>query len=90
MTVQFPALSSVSAVPLTVQTVGVVEAKVTAKLDVDVAERVAGVPAVGLAGALNVMVCAVSGKAQCFTVGAMVSISISKSLAKLPLSLLGF
>ena len=54
--VQFPALSSVSAVPLTVQTVGVVEAKVTARPEVDVPDSVAGVPAVGLVGALNVMV----------------------------------
>jgi len=52
-----PALRNVAVVPLTVQTVAVVEAKLTVRPDVDVAESVCGVPTVCAPGVLKVMVC---------------------------------
>jgi hypothetical protein len=58
--VQVPAAANVSVVPLTVQIDGVEEVRATARPDVDVADNVGGVtPIVCVAGALNVMVCAV-------------------------------
>jgi len=59
--VQVPADISVSAVPVTVQTDGVVDASVTGKPEVEVAASWSGaVPIVWLPGFANVMVCAVS------------------------------
>ena len=56
--VQLPADTSVSVVPLTVQTAGVLDVKVTAKPALDVATSAgAGVPRVWLPGELKVMVC---------------------------------
>jgi len=51
-------LRNVAVVPLTVQTVAVVEAKLTVSPEVDVAERVSGVPTVCVAGVANVIACA--------------------------------
>ena len=64
VTEQLPALTKVTVVPLTVQTLGVVEAKATARPEVDVADKAAGTwPQVALPGAVKVMVCAVKGAA---------------------------
>jgi len=52
-----PALRNDAVAPLTVQTLVVVEAKLTVRPEVDVAERVSGVPTVCVAGVLKVMVC---------------------------------
>lgn len=58
LSVQSPTLSSVRAVPLTVQTVGVLEPSVTGKPDVELATSAAGVlPRVWLPGEMKVMVC---------------------------------
>jgi hypothetical protein len=46
-------------VPDTVQTVGVLEEYTTARLELAVAARVSGVPAVCCTGCTNVMVCGV-------------------------------
>ena len=73
--VQVPAATSVSVLPLTVQMPVVVDAKLTARLELALAINAAGVvPRVWLPGELKVMVCAVSGAATtwkvCDTVGA--------------------
>ena len=52
-----PAVTKVAFVPLTVQTLVVCEAKLTAKLELAVADSVSGVPTVCVPGALNVIVC---------------------------------
>jgi len=49
----------VAVVPETVQTLVVVDAKLTARPEEAVAERASGVPTVCVAGAAKVMVCAV-------------------------------
>ena len=60
-TVQVPAVSSVSVVPLAVQKLGVVEAKDTTRPDDEVATKAAGAtPMTWLPGVVNVMVCACS------------------------------
>jgi hypothetical protein len=56
--VQVPVVSIVADVPDTVQTRGVVEANMTAKLEVAVAESVSGVPTFWVPGLVKVMVCA--------------------------------
>ena len=62
---QVPALSSVSVLPLTVQTAGVMEAKLTARPEVAVAANgAAAVPRVWLPGAVKLMVCANSPAAM--------------------------
>jgi hypothetical protein len=58
-----PAVKNVAAVPLTVQTVCVVDAKLTASPELAVAVSVSGVPTVCAAGCAKVIVCAVSGAA---------------------------
>ncbi len=59
-TVQDPAATRVSAVPLIVQMAGVVEARVTGKPELDVATSAAGVlPKVWLPGEVKLMVCAI-------------------------------
>ena len=58
--VQVPVVRNVACVPETVQTLAVVEAKATVRLEVAVAESVSGVPTVCAPGLLKVMVCAVS------------------------------
>ena len=64
VTAQLPALTSVTVVPLTEQTLGVVDAKDTASPEVAVALKAGGTtPQVVLAGLAKVMVCAVSGAA---------------------------
>lgn len=64
VTEQAPALTKVTVVPLTVQTLGEVEANDTAKPDVDVAVKAAGTrPQLVLTGAAKVMVWAVRGAA---------------------------
>ena len=61
---QLPAASSVAAVPLTVHTAGVAEAKETVKPEVAVATRARGAaPTDWLTGALKLMVCASGGAA---------------------------
>ena len=56
--VQLPADTSVSAVPLTVHTAGVVDVRLTSRPDVAVAAKAGGaVPKVWLAGAVKLMVC---------------------------------
>ena len=58
VTVQVPRASSASAVPLTVQTAGVLDSNATAKLEVAVATSAPGaVPSVWLPGERKVMVC---------------------------------
>jgi hypothetical protein len=49
--------TNVDIAPLTVQMLLVFEAKLTAKLEVAVADSVSGVPTVCVPGALNVIVC---------------------------------
>ena len=62
--VQVPAATSVSVLPLTVQTLGVVEAKLTGRFELAVATNAGGaVPKVWLPGEVKLMVCAVSGAA---------------------------
>jgi nitrous oxidase accessory protein NosD len=56
-----PAETKVAVVLATVQMEVVVDAKVTGRPEVDVAERVRGVPTVWAAMGLKVMVCAVRG-----------------------------
>ena len=64
VTVQVPTATSVSVVPLTVQTPVVVDAKLTTKPELALAARGAGaVPRVWLPGGVNVMVCAINGAA---------------------------
>ena len=64
VTVHVPTATSVSAVPLTVQTLCVVELKLTGKPELALAARGAGaVPRVWLLGDANVMDCATSGVA---------------------------
>jgi hypothetical protein len=64
LTTQVPVATSVKAVPLTVQTLVVVEANATVRLDVDVATSGAGwTPKTWLPGELNVIVCAAGGGA---------------------------
>jgi hypothetical protein len=64
VTVQVPAATSVMLVPLTVHTLGVVDANVTVKPDDAVADSAGGVvPTVWLLKAAKVMLCAVSGTA---------------------------
>lgn len=59
MTVQVPALTKVKVVPLTVQTPGVVEDKVTARPELAVATKAPGVvPRFWLPGETKLMVCA--------------------------------
>lgn len=59
LTVQLPTLTSVSVLPLTVQTAGVVDAKVTARPELAVALKAGGaMPKVWPAGAAKVMLCA--------------------------------
>ena len=61
---QVPTATSVSVVPLTVQVLGVVDAKLTAKPELAVAASAGGaVPRVWLPGDVKVMVCAVNGAA---------------------------
>ena len=70
-TVQAPGATKVSVVPLTVQTLAVVEAKETGKPELAVAESAGGaLPTVGLLGAANVtvMVCANKGAGATVTV----------------------
>ncbi len=54
---QVPAPINVAMEPETVQTAGVVEAKLTARFEVALAVSVRGVPTVWAAIALNVIVC---------------------------------
>ena len=56
--VHVPAVTNVTVVPLTVQTLAVCDAKLTARLELAVADSARGVPTVCVAGALNVIVCA--------------------------------
>ena len=56
---QVPAAISVSAVLVTVQTLGVVEASVTTKPELEVAAKVGAAPSVWLPSEVNVMVCTV-------------------------------
>ncbi|MDP3820015.1 MAG: hypothetical protein Q8R33_00935 [Burkholderiales bacterium] len=63
-TVQLPTATSVSVLPLTVQTLGVVDANDTARPDEAVAASAGGaVPRVWLPGDVKLMVCASSGAA---------------------------
>ena len=64
VTVHVPTATSVSVVPLTVQTLCVAELKLTTKPELALAARGAGaVPRVWLPGGVNVMVCAINGAA---------------------------
>ena len=56
--VQVPALTNVAVLPLTVQMVVVLEAKLTVNPELAVAESVSGVPTVCVPGVLKVIVCA--------------------------------
>ena len=56
--VHVPVARNVACVPETVQTLAVVEAKATVRLEVAVAESARGVPTVCAPGLLKVMVCA--------------------------------
>jgi hypothetical protein len=58
VSVQVPAVRKLAVVPVTVQTDGVVEPNVTGPFDVEVALRVAVVPAVSVPSAVKLMVCA--------------------------------
>jgi hypothetical protein len=58
--VHTPGAMKVAVVLLTVQTAVVCDANVIAKPELAVADNVSGVPTVCAAGALNVMVCAIS------------------------------
>ena len=65
VTVQMPAAKSVTVVPLTVHTEGVVDANCTARPDVEVAARVGGVtPIVCVDGAVKLIVCAPTTKKE--------------------------
>jgi hypothetical protein len=55
--VHVPAVIKVAVVPVTVQTLVVCEANVTARPELAVAVKVKGVPTVCMAGVLNVIVC---------------------------------
>ena len=57
---QVPAAMKLAVAPETVQTLAVVEAKLTARPEVAVAVRLSGVPTVCAPGLLKVMVCAIS------------------------------
>ena len=57
-------MRNVAVVPLTVHTLVVCEAKLTAKPEVAVADNARGVPTVCVAGALNVMDCGFKGIAS--------------------------
>jgi len=64
-TTHVPTATSVSAVPLTVQTLGVVDVKVTGRPELAVATSTGGaVPRVWLPGELKVTVCAAGGAAE--------------------------
>ena len=64
-TLQLPTAINVRVVPLTVQTLDVVDANATARPDVDVAASGAGTtPKVWLPSEVKLMVCAVSGAAD--------------------------
>jgi len=69
--VHVPVAKKLAVVPETVQTLVVVEAKLTAKPELAVAESARGVPMVWVLGAAKVMVCAspLTGK-LCATCGA--------------------
>ena len=68
--VQVPALTNASVLPLTVQTAGVLDAKPTTRLDVAVAISAAGaVPKVWLPGDRKVMVCAAAATVKVFVTG---------------------
>ena len=56
---QVPAARNVAVAPLTVQTLAVVEAKLTVRPEVAVAVRLSGVPTVCAPGLAKLMVCAV-------------------------------
>jgi hypothetical protein len=58
-----PAARNLAVVPEVVQTVCVVEAKLTVRPDVADAVSVSGVPTVCVAGIANVIICAVSAAA---------------------------
>ena len=63
--VQVPAATSVSVLPLTVQTLGVVEAKLTGRPELALATSVGGATLmIWLPGELKVMVCGVNGAAE--------------------------
>ena len=65
VTVQVPATTSASVLPLTVQTAGVVDAKLTASPELAVADSGAGaVPRVWVAGEVKVMLWAISGAVE--------------------------
>ena len=67
VTLQVPTASSVSVLPLTVQTAGVVEANATASPELDVATSAAGaLPRVRLPGDTKVIVCAAAATANEF------------------------
>jgi hypothetical protein len=61
---QVPAVANVAVVPLTVHTVVVCVAKLTAKPELAVADRVSAVPAVCVPGELNVIDCGCKGVAS--------------------------
>jgi len=62
---QVPATTRVNVLPLTVQMLGVVDAKLTGRPELAVAVSTGGaVPRVWLPGELKVMVCAVGGAAE--------------------------
>ena len=68
--VQLPAPTSVSVLPLTVQTEEVVEANCTVRPEVAVAESAPGVlPIVWLPGNVNVMLCAACATAKVCATG---------------------
>lgn len=70
-TVQVPAVSNVSVVPLAAHTLGVVDAKATARPDVEVAIKAAGVvPRTWLPGETKVMLCAPIATVKEFDTGA--------------------
>jgi hypothetical protein len=58
LTVHSPALKNVAFFPLTVQTLAVSEAKLTAKAELALADSVSGLPTVCVPGLSNVIVCA--------------------------------
>jgi len=69
--VHVPVAMKFAVVPETVQTLVVVEAKLTAKPELAVAESVSGVPTVWGLGAAKVMVCALPLTVKlCVTTGA--------------------
>src|ERR1035437_1912891 len=79
--VQVPLTTNVAVVPLTVQTLVVVEAKVTARQELAVAASVSGVPTVCVPGLAKVMVCVVFAAA--FTVK-LCEIGVAAAYVALP------